>query len=87
MTTIKYKMGFNSSKIVVDSLKIDDVDEGLIITTKFEELNDKNLTTMENNGKLVFSVQTNSIGSLKNIIDDFFVNYEMAEKIQKMNYK
>ncbi|MBP2200970.1 hypothetical protein J3E07_000368 [Methanococcus voltae] len=82
---VTYKMGFDSSKIIVDSLKVDDVNAGLIIKTNFEEFENKDMDRLQNTGKLVFSVETNSIGSLKNIIDDFFVNLEMAEKIQEIN--
>ncbi|MBP2142963.1 hypothetical protein J2127_000104 [Methanococcus voltae] len=83
--SVTYKMGFDSSKIIVDSLKVDDVNAGLVIKTNFEEFEtNKNNKNNKNTGKLVFSVETNSMGSLKNIIDDFFVNFEMAEKIQEI---
>jgi len=66
---VNYKMMFKSEKEIIESLKVDDVNDGLIIKTEFEDNN------------LKFEINTNKIGSLKNILDDFFVNYELAEKV------
>jgi len=66
---VNYKMMFKSEKDIIESLKVDDVNDGLIIKTEFEDNN------------LKFEINTNKIGSLKNILDDFFVNYELAEKV------
>ncbi|BAP62794.1 KEOPS complex subunit Pcc1 [Methanococcus maripaludis] len=66
---IDFEMTYDSKKEIVDSLKVDDIDDGLIIDTKFD------------NDEIKVNIKTNSVGSLKNILDDFFVNYELAENI------
>ncbi|HIQ32396.1 MAG TPA: hypothetical protein EYH55_02825 [Methanothermococcus okinawensis] len=62
-------MRIPGNEIVYRSLKVDDVNEGLIIRTSY------------NGEKLELYVETDSIGSLKNVLDDYFKNYEMSLKI------
>jgi len=66
---VRYRMRIPGNEIVYRSLKVDDVNEGLIIRTSY------------NGEKLELYVETDSIGSLKNVLDDYFKNYEMSLKI------
>ncbi|MBW9221700.1 hypothetical protein KKP97_01440 [Methanothermococcus sp. SCGC AD-155-C09] len=74
MGKIKYRMALPGKKIIYKSLKVDDVEDGLIIKTSY----DYDLKLLE------LYIETNSIGSLKNIIDDYFINYEMSLKIMEL---
>ncbi|MBW9220603.1 hypothetical protein KKP91_00050 [Methanothermococcus sp. SCGC AD-155-M21] len=73
MGKIKYKMTLPGKEAIYKSLKVDDVEDGLIIKTSY----DYDLKLLE------LYIETNSIGSLKNIIDDYFINYEMSLKIME----
>lgn len=68
---IKFKMKIPANEEIVKSLEVDDVYDGLIIKTTY----DKNLKTLN------LDVKTSSIGSLKNILDDYFTNYELSLNI------
>ena len=71
---IKYKMKIPGNEIVYRSLKVDDVKEGLIIETSYQK--ESNI--------LELYVETDSIGSLKNVLDDYFKNYEMSFRILEL---
>ena len=73
MGKIKYRMALPGKEIIYKSLRVDDVEDGLIIKTSY----DYDLKLLE------LYIETNSIGSLKNIIDDYFINYEMSLKIME----
>ena len=73
MGKIKYRMILPGKETIYKSLKVDDVEDGLIIKTSY----DYDLKLLE------LYIETNSIGSLKNIIDDYFINYEMSLKIME----
>jgi hypothetical protein len=68
---IKFKMEIPANEEIVKSLEVDDMSDGLIIKTTYN----KNLKTLN------LDVKTSSIGSLKNILDDYFTNYELALNI------
>ncbi|MBW9223139.1 hypothetical protein KKP90_00875 [Methanothermococcus sp. SCGC AD-155-E23] len=68
---VRYRMRIPGNEIVYRSLKVDDVNEGLIIRTSYN--GEKEM--------LELYVETDSIGSLKNVLDDYFKNYEMSLKI------
>jgi len=68
---VRYRMRIPGNEIVYRSLKVDDVNEGLIIRTSYNG----------EKGMLELYVETDSIGSLKNVLDDYFKNYEMSLKI------
>lgn len=74
---IKFKMEIPANEDIFKSLEVDDVFDGLIIKTTY----DKDLKTLK------LYVKTNSIGSLKNILDDYFINYDMATNIIGINEK
>ena len=71
---VKYRMRIPGDEIVYRSLKVDDVNEGLIIETSYQE----------KDNILELYVETDSIGSLKNVLDDYFKNYEMSFRILKL---
>lgn len=71
---VKYRMRIPGDEIVYRSLKVDDVNEGLIIETSYQE----------KDNILELYVETDSIGSLKNILDDYFKNYEMSFRILEL---
>ncbi|WP_292460420.1 KEOPS complex subunit Pcc1 [Methanothermococcus sp.] len=66
---ITFKMKIPANENIVKSLKVDDVSNGLIIKTTYN----KNIKSLE------LLIKTNSIGSLKNILDDYFINYDMVK--------
>ncbi|ABR55422.1 conserved hypothetical protein [Methanococcus vannielii SB] len=66
---VNYSMKFKSEKEVIKSLNVDDVNDGLIIKTEYRD------------DCINLNIITNSTGSLKNILDDFFVNYELVEQV------
>ncbi len=68
---IKFKMKIPANEEIVKSLEVDDVSDGLVIKTIYN----KNLKTLN------LDINTNSIGSLKNILDDYFINYELSLNI------
>jgi len=68
---IKFRMRIPGNEVVYRSLKVDDVDEGLVIKTSYER--EKKM--------LELYVETDSLGSLKNVLEDYFKNYEMSLKI------
>ena len=74
---IKFKMEIPANEDIFKSLEVDDVFDGLIIKTTY----DKDLKNLK------LYVKTNSIGSLKNILDDYFINYDMATNIIGINEK
>ncbi|HIP15786.1 MAG TPA: hypothetical protein EYG87_00955 [Methanothermococcus okinawensis] len=67
-------MRIPGDEVVYRSLKVDDVDEGLVIETSYQ----KKYNMLE------LYVETDSIGSLKNVLNDYFKNYEMSLKILKL---
>ncbi|AXI25882.1 hypothetical protein CFE53_02590 [Methanofervidicoccus sp. A16] len=67
-------MRIPGDEVVYRSLKVDDVNEGLIIETSYQE----------KDNILELYVETDSIGSLKNILDDYFKNYEMSFRILEL---
>jgi len=71
---VKYRMRIPGNEVVYKSLKVDDVNEGLIIETSYQE----------KDNILEVYVETNSIGSLKNVLDDYFKNYEMSLRILEL---
>jgi len=71
---VKYRMRIPGDEIVYRSLKVDDVNEGLIIETSYQE----------KDNILELYVETDSIGSLKNVLDDYFKNYEMSFRILEL---
>jgi len=71
ISMIKFKMEIPSNEEIVKSLKVDDISNELIIKTTY----DKDLKSL----KLL--VKTNSMGSLKNILDDYFINYDLTMKL------
>jgi len=71
---VKYRMRIPGDEVVYRSLKVDDVDEGLVIETSYQ----KKYNMLE------LYVETDSIGSLKNVLNDYFKNYEMSLKILKL---
>jgi len=71
---VKYRMRIPGDEVVYRSLKVDDVDEGLVIETSYQK--EYNM--------LGLYVETDSIGSLKNVLNDYFKNYEMSLKILKL---
>ncbi|WP_253254768.1 KEOPS complex subunit Pcc1 [Methanofervidicoccus sp. A16] len=71
---VKYRMRIPGDEVVYRSLKVDDVNEGLIIETSYQE----------KDNILELYVETDSIGSLKNILDDYFKNYEMSFRILEL---
>ncbi|AEH07059.1 KEOPS complex subunit Pcc1 [Methanothermococcus okinawensis] len=75
MITLEMKIPSNEN--IVKSLEVDDIKNGLIIKTTYN----KNLKNLE------LLVKTNTIGSLKNILDDYFVNYNMVMDIIEINEK
>ncbi len=70
---ILFKMNLEGNEIIYKSLKVDDVSDGLIIKT---ELKDNNI--------LQLNVKTRTIGSLKNILDDYFTNYQLVLNVLKL---
>lgn len=74
---IEFKMEIPASEEIFKSLEVDDVSDGLVIKTTYD--NDlKNLKLL---------IKTNSVGSLKNILDDYFINYDMTTDIIGINEK
>ena len=71
---VKYRMRIPGDEVVYRSLKVDDVDEGLVIETSYQK----------KYNMLGLYVETDSIGSLKNVLNDYFKNYEMSLKILKL---
>jgi hypothetical protein len=71
---IKFKMEIPANEEIVKSLEVDDVSDGLVIKTTYN----KNLKTLN------LDIKTSSVGSLKNILDDYFINYELALNIFKI---
>jgi len=71
---VKYRMRIPGNEIVYRSLKVDDVNEGLVIETSYQK--ESNI--------LELYVETDSIGSLKNVLDDYFKNYEMSLRILEL---
>jgi hypothetical protein len=71
---IKFKMEIPANENIVKSLEVDDVSDGLVIKTTYN----KNLKTLN------LDIKTSSVGSLKNILDDYFINYELALNIFKI---
>lgn len=71
---IKYKMRIPGDEVVYRSLKVDDVNEGLVIETSYQE----------KDRMLELYVETDSIGSLKNVLNDYFKNYEMSFRILEL---
>ncbi|ABR56683.1 KEOPS complex subunit Pcc1 [Methanococcus aeolicus] len=74
MAEIYFKMELPSNENEVNSLKVDDMDDGLVIQTNYNH-STKNL---------ILEIKTNSTGSLNNILDDYFVNYEMMLNIMDL---
>jgi hypothetical protein len=74
MVEIYFKMELPSNENEVNSLKVDDIADGLVIQTNYDNKKEN----------LVLEIKTNSIGSLNNILDDYFVNYEMALNIMDL---
>ncbi len=68
---IEFKIELPASAHIVKSLEVDDLDNGLTIKTLYDK----------NTRFLKLHIKTNSIGSLKNVFDDFIVNYELASNI------
>jgi len=71
---VKYRMRIPGDEVVYRSLKVDDVNEGLVIDTSYQE----------KYNMLELYVETDSIGSLKNVLNDYFKNYEMSFKILEL---
>ena len=71
---VKYKMRIPGDEVVYRSLKVDDVNEGLVIETSYQE----------KDRMLELYVETDSIGSLKNVLNDYFKNYEMSLRILEL---
>ncbi|HIQ39340.1 MAG TPA: hypothetical protein EYH53_04965 [Methanothermococcus okinawensis] len=67
-------MRIPGDEVVYRSLKVDDVNEGLVIDTSYQE----------KYNMLELYVETDSIGSLKNVLNDYFKNYEMSFKILEL---
>ena len=71
MNNYYFKLEFPTNKNIVNNLKVDDMNNGMIINTEYNE----------NSENLILEIKTKSIGSINNILDDYFTNYEMILNI------
>jgi hypothetical protein len=69
---VKFKMNISTEEEICESLKVDNTCDGIIIKVNCKQNN------------MEVYIETHSIGSLKNALDDLFVNYSMGEKIVKI---
>ncbi|AEF97088.1 KEOPS complex subunit Pcc1 [Methanotorris igneus] len=69
---VRFKMNIPSKEEICESLKVDNTSEGIIIKVNCKQNN------------MEVYIETHSIGSLKNALDDLFVNYSMGESIVKI---
>ncbi len=71
MNNYYFKLEFPANKDIANNLKVDDMNNGMIINTEYNE----------NSENLILEIKTKSIGSINNILDDYFTNYEMILNI------